>query len=79
MKYLVRQKFNYTGVDGSQILCSPGTVLEGSEVNAWRNGAAMIRAAFIVPHDEAIEAPSAEIEIGRAKSRKKTKKKTAEV
>ena len=78
MKYLVRQRFSYTSTDGTKILCNPGMVLEGSQVNAWPNGASMIRAAYIVPHDEANEAPSAEPAVARAKSRK-AKKKAAEI
>ena len=73
MKYIVRQRFSYTGPDGGQIAVNSGDLIDTSTIAGWRNGDAMLRAGFLVPHDvEAGVTPTAEasvIQIQRKRGR----------
>lgn len=77
MKYLVRQRFSYTGPDGDQIKVRTGDIVDTEMVASWKNGDAMLRAGFLVPHDDVREfTPTAEVSVVRHQRRlkKKTRK-----
>ena len=78
MKYIVRQRFSYTGSDGGQIAVRAGDVVDTELVMSWKNGDAMLRAGFLVPHDvEAGVTPTAEPTTQRAQRRRGRPRKEA--